>query len=150
VFHFRATVKTEVPVEYECHECSLMMDVLVKTRGAATGMWPGQALKERAMDLAVKAAEMRAELWPCPHCGTRRLDMWRQSFIRVVLLIPFLVAGIWLIEYFADPWLAKQDYNLWIYLGVFLFFELLCVGAMLYELRAAKTAVRPLVRDVED
>ena len=81
MYHFWTTVKTEVPVEYECHECSLMMDVLVKTRGYARGFWPGQALKDRAMETAFKAAETWAcfsssssSLWApcCTSCARRR------------------------------------------------------------------------------
>src|SRR5262245_16808750 len=125
-----------------------MMDVLVKTRGVAIGMLPGGGLSDRAMEMATKLAEARAELWPCPNCGTRRLDGWRRDWIRGSILILLIIPVAWLVQYFVDPWSARQTYTIWIYLGVAVLFELLVAGAMLNELRASKTAVRPLVRDV--
>ncbi|HXU06251.1 MAG TPA: hypothetical protein VN903_35090 [Polyangia bacterium] len=143
----RAKAEVEVPLEYQCAKCGLQMDVMVHGAGMAGAVWDTEDLEDRAHTWAMKSAFMRCALWPCPNCGARDYADWRRGWIRMarmVLLAMIATAVIWWIKDQHAFGSYERDETFIILAGIFVFFELVVAGAMLYELRAAKKAVRPL------
>lgn len=151
--YWQQTTSGDFPLPYECHGCRLMIDVVVSARGVANALSRGQQLSDRAMANARKNAEMRCELWPCPHCGTRRYTMWRAAWIKMsIITVLATVGGLWLYQLVSNSRNLRHlfDRDLWMLAGVVGILELVIAGAMLYELRAAKTSVRPLVKPAKE
>jgi hypothetical protein len=145
--HFHTQQATvEVPMEYQCGACGLLMDVLVRGRGAAKALVPGEELASRAHTSAMKSVFMRLELWPCPNCGNREYDLWRRGWIRTALLgaLAIGVSAVVMAFKSARAFGADLEITVGVLAGLGLLIEGLIAGGMLYELRASRTAVRPL------
>jgi hypothetical protein len=127
--YWRATRHLDVPMTYRCHACGYTAAVAVRGRGVATGRAPGQQLSSRAYEGAVKNAEMRCELAPCPRCGKRRFTLFAKSVRNTTLLLLAFVAVCAAAHYVSDPREFVYELGTTVAIG------------FAFELRASRSAV---------
>jgi len=135
----------EVPLRYGCRKCGFETDVLVRGRGIASAMMSGEELDENAKAAALKSAEGRCALWPCPRCGKRSYARWAWFWVTLAaLMLVIMGPGMFLFIWVVGPEGLHQHPEIGIVILAILN-ALAQIGVaiqMLVELRASRYAVR--------